>query len=462
MMRGKMQRRWLFPILLAVLVLVLAWGVNERTTRLRFLNAVEAQNQRDFYNFVSEIEQTEVFLAKALVAGNSHQQMLNLLGVWNQAAQAQASLGQLTLKNLNLAATRKFFAQLGDYAYTLARQLATGKELTPKDRQQLTRYHAEVGDYARELHTFTVEITNSGFRWATNLNPELPRFLPHQVQANQGRTSPPDFDRLAELDRHLQGLPQLIYDGPFSDHMLVSKPQGLTGPEVDATQAREKALAFVESTGVSGYQVAAKTALKGPLAGYYFTLKNNKYGGEIGLAVSKKGGHVTWLLNSRPVRGIRLTPAEAQRGAQAFLGKQGFPKVQVVGAVEQGSNCIVSFAAVQKGVILASDLIKVKIARDNGQVVGWEAQSYFMHHRPRELPSAKLTAAEAHKRLGPGLTPERTRLVLLSLPGGSEVLTYEIKARKSSDRFLVYINARNGNEEEITKIIPQPEGELVL
>jgi len=57
---------------------------------------------------------------------------------------------------------------------------------------------------------------------------------------------------------------------------------------------------------------------------------------------------------------------------------------------------------------------------------------------------------------------ERVRLALIPLDGGKEVLAYEVKAMLGSDAFLVYINALNGEEEQILKVVELPGGQLVM
>lgn len=61
----------------------------------------------------------------------------------------------------------------------------------------------------------------------------------------------------------------------------------------------------------------------------------------------------------------------------------------------------INYAAVQDGVILYPDLIKIGIAMDDGQLVSFDANGYLMNHTARVLPAASVGEAEARARLSP-------------------------------------------------------------
>ena len=54
------------------------------------------------------------------------------------------------------------------------------------------------------------------------------------------------------------------------------------------------------------------------------------------------------------------------------------------------------------------------------------------------------------------------RLALIPTSSKGEVLTYEFKTKLGDDVFLVYINAQNGEEEQILKLLNLPNGTLTL
>jgi len=129
---------------------------------------------------------------------------------------------------------------------------------------------------------------------------------------------------------------------------------------------------------------------------------------------------------------------------------------------EQGAGMVIfNFAATQNGVILYTDQIKVTVALDNGQILGIEATDYLMTHHQRVIAKPSLTLAQARGKLSPHLTRINSgRLTLIPKETANEVLAYEFRGELNQDTFLIYINASNGKEEQVLRLVRNKEGIL--
>lgn len=449
--------RWTTVVVIALFAALLGWATRERIARTAYANALEADYQLEFYNLVSRVEEAETALAKAMVSASPRQQVFYFAQVWNQASDAQDSLSQLPLENLNLSATRKFLAQLGDYSLSLARKIAGGGSLTPDDRHNLARLQESLADFSQRLHALTLE----DLRW-TRLagSPGGTR----RVTTGRTRVSPAAPPRIAELahfERAIQQMPVLTYDGPFSDHLLRVAPKGLTGPAVSQSDAQAKAVSFAQRAGARNPTPTEARKISAPFPGYSFTLSSPE-GNRLYVDVTKKGGHVVQMLFDRPVGTARLGAEEAVAKAAEFLRQQGFRDMVPTYSLREGNTCTVSAVAQENGVLIYPDQIKVKIALDNGEVLGWDATAYYTNHRKRTIPRPLLAEASARTRVNENLTVGRGRLCLIPSSGGRERLAWEFDGRIRGDRFLVYINALTGAEEQILKVVEQKGGQLVM
>jgi germination protein YpeB len=448
--------RWTTVVVIGLFAALLAWATWERIARTAYVNALEADYQLVFYNLVSRVEEAETALAKAMVSASPRQQVFYFAQVWNQASDAQDSLSQLPLENLNLSATRKFLAQLGDYSLSLARKIAGGGSLTPDDRHNLARLQESLADFSQRLHALTLE----DLRWTRLAG--SPGGTP-RVTTGRTRVSPAAPPRIAELahfERAIQQMPVLTYDGPFSDHLLRVAPKGLTGPTVSQAKAQAKAVSFAQRAGVRKPAPSAVRRIRAPFPGYSFTLASPQ--GRIYVDVTEKGGHVVQMLYDRPVGAARLGVEEAVAKATEFLERQGFRAMVPTYSLREGNTCTVSAVAQENGVLIYPDQIKVKIALDNGEVLGWDATAYYTNHRKRTIPRPLLAEASARTRVNENLTVGRGRLCLIPSSGGRERLAWEFDGRIRGDRFLVYINALTGAEEQILKVVEQKGGQLVM
>ncbi|TDA69960.1 MAG: germination protein YpeB [Clostridia bacterium] len=450
------MRRW--TIALAALgigiILLVGWALSERSSRLAAANAVEADYQREFYDLLSNTEQTEVLLAKTLAANSARQHIFYLTEVWNHANAAQASMAKLPVTNVNLSASRKFLSQVSDYCYSLARQVASGRDVSPREWGQLTDFHTRTGEMARDLHATEAKMTQTNFRWTAAMGGGV-----------RGRVHAADdpLQEFARINQRLEQLPAMIYDGPFSDARLEVKPRGLTGSQISLDQAKKTAVAMVDVPGRNDYHVTRSDRLdNAPIKTYSFSLDSPSRPGPVNLDISQKGGHLVWLRNNRLVSEKKISLPTALEKARAYLARHGYGQMELTGSMEQGNTLIATFAYANQGVIHYPDQVKVMVALDNGQVTGLEASTYLTNHHPRNLPRPRLNPAQVKDGLSPRLVAERTRLALIPLPSGQEALTYETRARLKQDEFLVYVNALTGEEEQILKVIKEPGGEITM
>ena len=167
-------------------------------------------------------------------------------------------------------------------------------------------------------------------------------------------------------------------------------------------------------------------------------------------------------LNSRNIENEQLDITAATEKASQFLQRNGFYSMQNSYYEKSAGIATINFAYVQDNVTCYSDLIKVRVALDNGDILGIESNGYLMNHTQRELPSPKLTMEDAHSKISTGLEVSGTKLALIPKDSMREVLCYEFKGVFNGKNFIVYVNADNGREEEIFLLIESEEGILTI
>ena len=111
---------------------------------------------------------------------------------------------------------------------------------------------------------------------------------------------------------------------------------------------------------------------------------------------------------------------------------------------------------------LYPDQIKIQVALDNGEIIGFDAVPYLLYHHRRDLPEPQVSPEEAAAQLRPEIQLKEKRLALIPLPGGKEVLTYELLCGYEAQDYLIYINALTGAEENILKLINTAGGQVSI
>lgn len=168
-------------------------------------------------------------------------------------------------------------------------------------------------------------------------------------------------------------------------------------------------------------------------------------------------------MDAEPKRhtGKKLNDKQAGDKAKKFLKEQGFGDLTETYFLKNDNTTTITFIGVSKdGVLIYPDLLKVKVALDNGEIVGFDAYQYLMSHRKRDIPKPRLTEEEARKKVSPRIKVERVKLAIIPMPGNKEQLCYEFKGKYNKFDYFVYINAETGSEENILRIIKDEDGTL--
>ena len=178
------------------------------------------------------------------------------------------------------------------------------------------------------------------------------------------------------------------------------------------------------------------------------------------ISISKKGGHVIFANYNKTVNAETITQEKADELAKEFLSKHGYADMKETYYLKQDGIVTINYAYVQNDVVVYSDLIKVKVALDNGEVLGIETKGYLNNHTQRDTSKVKITKEQAKKTLNKNLDIMSEGMAIIPTEFQTEILCYEFKGKVDDREFLVYINAENGREEDILIITNTPNGTL--
>ena len=137
--------------------------------------------------------------------------------------------------------------------------------------------------------------------------------------------------------------------------------------------------------------------------------------------------------------------------AQDFWARRNFPEMRLVNASSRLNRLFLDFVPVEDQVLIYPQQLKLQVAEDNGQILGFQGQAYYGLQVSREL-SPQLTLAEARAKVKESENIQAEHLAVILNPSFEEVLTYEFRVNQEPEEFLVYINAKNGHEEKVSRL----------
>ncbi|WP_407306185.1 PepSY1/2 domain-containing protein [Desulfosporosinus sp. SB140] len=453
-----MHRRFWVGTLAAALLISLGWGLNEYRLAGEYRLTAENNSHRALNDFASHLDQLETDMAKGNVANSPNQQVFYLSQISSKSDGALKDFAQIPAEQTGLSYIGQFLTQSGDFARTLAQKVASGGTISEEDKKNLQEIHDRLVPVNQKVQTIMTRMDTENLAW-TDPAPSIRQRLgfggPQIAEAaadGSEAASKSVRSGLDQLDASLQKLPPFSYTGEFSAR-VVQKPLGLPAGQVTRTQAQSVARSFLSKVGYVNVTPDFAGESKGDLGGYSWQYKDAY------LEVSRQGGVVTLYQNQRSIDPRTLSLEDATRKAQVALQALGW-KLVITSNEDFGSYVEFNAVAEQDGVRLYPDKVRLSIAMDNGQLVSLDSTPYYAFHHSRTFP-AKITMEQAVRKLRPNFKVLESRLAVIAKTGNQEIYAYEFRGRYMDEEYLLYLNAQNGNEEKIQRIIKTPRGEYL-
>ncbi len=465
-----MGRKWDKTVLwasIAVAVVALIFGAAQYKQANQLRLRGEAARQRAVFSLISHVENMEGNLSKARVSSTPAQRSTFLTACWSHAQAAQENISLMGITTVDLSGMQKFVAQTGDYCMVLSQKLARGDTVTDSEWQELATREAAVKDLARAL-------SETGMSAFSTRGPKAGIQLFISNLTNFGITSAGDDAWLrgfSEIDSLIQSVPSPAYDGPFSDRTLASRSLANPGPEISQEDAGNKAFEFLGSK--DEYSSVRIENVGGTIPAFLVTGKRED-GSEVSVSVGKAGGAVLWSMDQKMRGTAQLDVDAARTAAERFLREKGFESFIETGwrkPGRQAGRVVFTFVKTtgmiidskQVPVVLYPDMIKVEVALDTGDIIGFDATAYLTNHMPRQLKTPLVSMSEARNMLKPDLNVVgQPRLTVIPLVSAREIMAWEFQVTHQEDTYLIYINAMTGKEEMVLQMIKDETGSLTI
>ncbi|MCI8621182.1 MAG: hypothetical protein HFJ50_05530 [Clostridia bacterium] len=95
------------------------------------------------------------------------------------------------------------------------------------------------------------------------------------------------------------------------------------------------------------------------------------------ISISQKGGHLVNMNYYREISDEKMSPEDAIEIGKRFLAEKGYSNMKETYYMKQSGNVVINYAYQDDDVLVYSDLIKLKIALDNGEILGMESARIF-------------------------------------------------------------------------------------
>lgn len=438
--RGKIRVRLYASVLILVLFSAFVINAQKASELSRQLNADAERSLSTLEACMSSINTN---LTKGLYANTTPMLSSMAISLTRDAASAKNSLSALPLSDTQLDNMLKFLSQVGAFVSTLDRKLSLGESITSEERNQLKQLIDVSQKLLSELDTITqgVEDGSVSFKQAGST---LKKSTDQSMQIDSA---------FGDAEQTLTDYPTLIYDGPFSDHILNQSPKTLEGKsDISKEKALEIASDFI---GVDKSTLRFDSETNGVIETYNFFVDS------INISVCKKGGAVLYLLGSSNAGESVITPEQAVENAKNFLSAKGYKNMKESYYSTQDGICTVNFAYENEGVICYPDLIKLSVSLETGNIISFDARGYIMNHTDRPPVQSKISSDEAKMSVSDYLTVMSSRLAIIPTDYKTEKTAYEFHCKTPDEQeVLVYIDVLTAKEDDILLLLYSDGGIL--
>ena len=443
--------RFFSATIIVLAVLTLITGYYALKLKSQYDNMNNNNYTEAFSNLVNYVNSVENYLAKSMISKSPEHAAETLTQIWRDSNLAMVYLSRINLNEDGLSQTAKFLNQVSDYSYSLSRKNISGEELTQEDLDNLKSLY----DYSVSLETTLNQLSEDLYNGEINWNDFQDN---SQMKFAQ---SVDNFSVFSNIDENLNNYEGLIYDGAYSDHVDKAEKVGLTGYNIGEATAEEIAKDFFKELGVENVEKNAFLE-NATIPAYDFSVSLKDREEKYSITISQKGGHIVQTSLDRNVEEEKISQAEANEIGKSYLSSKGFEDMKETYFIKEGNVVTINYAYNYNGVIVYPDLIKVKVALDNGEILGIETSGYLNSHTEREYVYPQITIEEARESLNPNLEIMSENMAIIPTEWKTEIFCYEFKGKVEDKEFLVYINMETGKEEDILVILDTPGGTLTV
>lgn len=448
---NKINKKTLIAIIAILVLLTIATGYYAYKLREEYLNNNLNTYNEAFSNVVEYINKIEKSLAKATISKSAEYSTETLTKIWDNSNLALAYLSHIPIADDGLSQTVKFLNQVSDYTYTLSKKGMSQENLTDEELNNLQELHKYCIELGVSLNQIEQDLYTGDAKWQDLTKQNNLQF----AQAVDNVTV------FSSIDSNFEEYEGLIYDGAYSDHIEKVEKKGLTGNDISEDEAEQIVRSFFDGQEIknitrNGFIENASIPV------YDFTIEFNNSEESAGINIAKKGGHIVQFDKNREVSESKITKEEAKEIGKTFLDGKEFKNMEPTYCSITENIITVNYAYSQDGVIVYPDLVKVKIAMDNGEILGLESSGYLNSHEERTISEAKITIDQAKENLNSNLQIQSEGRAIIPTKWKTEILCYEFKGKVEDTEFLVYVNCETGKEEDILVVVDNENGEITM
>lgn len=419
------------------------WGYKEHQEKNAVLIHAENNYQRAFHELAYEMDLLHDEIGRTLAMNSRTSLSPALAGVWRITSEARSDVGQLPLTLMPFNKTEEFLAQIGDFSYRTAIRDLEKEPLNDEEYATLEKLYKNAADIQDELRKVQHLALKNNLRW---MDVEL------ALATDRNPADNTIIDGFKTVEKNVESYAENDFGPTFTS--LKTEKRGVyrtEGKKISEEEAKKIARTFLSLKG--GEEITVEKSGKGATNAFYsLTIKDPKTNNEFYIDITETGGYPIWVMNNREIGEPKISLNDAGKKGLAFLKDHKFTNMELFDSAQYDNVGVFTYVVNQDGVRIYPEAIQMKIALDDGSIVGFSAKDYLSSHEKRTIPTAKLTVEQARQKINPSVKVMEEHQAIIVNELHKEVLCYEFVGTLGNDTYQIFINADDGREEQVKKL----------
>lgn len=436
-------------IFFAIFGFFAVYSMNMTNMFIREKQSLQNEYNRTMYEMIRYIKDVDLNLTKLQIVADNSLIIPTLSNIWSESNLAKESLSNLPVAQEKMENTSKFLTQVSDFSYTLQKNISRGATITPTEYDDIAKLNTSSTQLLEVANNIYDDLNTGRLKWD-----EVEKVGNQQLDQNVAVAN------IQSISKPFVEYEGLIYDGAYSEHITQAKPKSLSDTVVTPDQAKDNITKIFGQDNIEYINYVGEMSNKLDL--YEFNVKIKSYQNERNIYMTKQDGKLYLMVSDKDVSEQKITVDNAKDIAVNFLKTIGIDSVIDTYYLISENLITINYAAVQDGITLYPDLIKIKIALDDGEVCTVETSGYTFNHVVRTNVTPAITMADAESKISKNVTIKSKNLAIIPTESNNELLVYEFKGEANGKKCIVYVNAITGHEEDVAMIIETPNGTLTM
>ncbi|MDQ0213716.1 spore germination protein [Oikeobacillus pervagus] len=419
------------------------WGYQEHKEKNAILINSENNYQRAFHDLTYQMDLLHDKIGTTLAMNSRKSLSPALAEVWRITSEAHNGVGQLPLTLLPFNKTEEFLSKIGDFSYKTAVRDLDKEPLTDKEYNRLKKLYQQSADIQSELRNVQHMVLKNNLRW---MDVEMALASGKEMSDNT------IIDGFKTVEKKVEGYDEANVQGPTNLSVEKRKQsfEHLKGKNISKKEAIHIAKKYATLKNIKNVKVT--TNGKGADFDFYSVSLSDGPGIEANMDITKKGGYPIWYILQRDVKKQNISLNDAYLKAAQFLKDNKFKDLELLDSSQYDHVGVFTFVLNKQNVRIYPDSIKMKVALDNGQIIGFSASDYLKNNHERKIPKPSIMAEEARKTINPKVKIQEERLAIIENDILDEVLCYDFLGTLGEDTYQIFVNAQTGEEEKVMKL----------